>query len=99
MMYADVVMEKAEGREPARGKGIRKLMDEKLNELKAKKGVKLDTELTAEDLKGLVAVFKGMVKTDMGVSFPETPLEQLWGGIGAVFMCLERQTRDRISPY
>ena len=86
MMYADVVMEKAEGRAPARGKGIRKLMDEKLVELKAKKGVKLDTELTAEDLKGLVAVFKEMVKAEMGQEFPEKPEDQLWGGIGAVFM-------------
>ncbi|HBU69747.1 MAG TPA: pyruvate, phosphate dikinase [Elusimicrobia bacterium] len=86
MMYADVVMEKAEGRAPARGKGIRKLMDEKLVELKNKKGVKSDTELTAEDLKGLVAVFKEMVKTEMGQPFPEKPEDQLWGGIGAVFM-------------
>jgi pyruvate, orthophosphate dikinase len=46
MMYADVVMEKAEGREPAGGKGIRKLMDEKLDELKKSKGYKTDTQLT-----------------------------------------------------
>jgi len=86
MMYADVVMEKAAGREPARGKGIRKLMDEKLEELKHKKGYKIDTDLTVEDLKGLVAVFKNMIKTEMGQPFPEKPEDQLWGGIGAVFM-------------
>jgi pyruvate,orthophosphate dikinase len=86
MMYADVVMEKAAGREPARGKGIRKLMDEKLEELKHSKGYKLDTEISAEELKGLVAVFKNMVKTEMGESFPEKPEDQIWGGVGAVFM-------------
>ncbi len=86
MMYADVVMEKAAGREPARGKGIRKLMDEKLEELKHSKGYKLDTEISAEELKGLVATFKGMVKTEMGEAFPEKPEDQIWGGIGAVFM-------------
>ncbi|PKN00749.1 MAG: pyruvate, phosphate dikinase [Elusimicrobia bacterium HGW-Elusimicrobia-1] len=86
MMYADVVMEKAEGREPARGKGIRKLMDEKLEELKHSKGYKLDTEMTADDLKGLVATFKNMISSELGKSFPEKPEDQLWGGIGAVFM-------------
>jgi pyruvate,orthophosphate dikinase len=86
MMYADVVMEKAEGRDPARGKGIRKLMDEKLEELKHSRGYKLDTEISAEELKGLVATFKDMIKTEMGQPFPEKPEDQLWGGIGAVFM-------------
>ncbi len=86
MMYADVVMEKAAGREPARGKGIRKLMDEKLEQLKHSKGYKNDTDLTAEDLKGLVAAFKAMVQTELGTTFPEKPEDQLWGGIGAVFM-------------
>jgi pyruvate,orthophosphate dikinase len=86
MMYADVVMEKASGIEPKGGKGIRKLMDERLGEVKKQKGYKVDTELTADDLKGLVVEFKQMVKEHLGQSFPETPLEQLWGGIGAVFM-------------
>ncbi|HOD12360.1 MAG TPA: pyruvate, phosphate dikinase [Candidatus Omnitrophota bacterium] len=86
MMYADVVMEKAAGRDPARGKGIRKLMDEKLEELKHSKGYKLDTDLSAEDLKQLVADFKEMVKKEIGIAFPEKPEDQLWGGIGAVFM-------------
>jgi pyruvate,orthophosphate dikinase len=86
MMYSDVVMEKAEGREPARGKGIRKLMDEMLEEVKHSKGYKLDTELTVEDLKSLVVRFKELVKSEMGKPFPEKPEDQLWGGIGGVFM-------------
>ncbi len=86
MMYADVVMEKAEGRDPARGKGIRKLMDERLDDMKRSKGVRDDTDLTADDLKRLVAVFKEMVAKELGQAFPDDPLRQLWGGIGAVFM-------------
>ncbi|MEK6797104.1 MAG: pyruvate, phosphate dikinase [Spirochaetota bacterium] len=85
MMYADVVMEKAAGLEPARGKGIRKLMDERLGELKHSKGYKLDTDITAEELKALVVEFKDMVKKELGKPFPEKPEDQLWGGVGAVF--------------
>jgi len=86
MMYSDVVMEKAEGIEPKDGKGIRKLLDEHLEKLKKEKGYKSDTELTVEDLKKLVSDFKKMVKDVLGKPFPEDPQEQLWGGIGAVFM-------------
>jgi pyruvate,orthophosphate dikinase len=86
MMYSDVVMEKAEGIEPKGGKGIRKQLDEMLEEVKHAKGYKLDTELTAEELKELVGVFKAKVKEVLGKPFPEEPLAQLWGGIGAVFM-------------
>jgi pyruvate,orthophosphate dikinase len=86
MMYADVVMEKAEGREPARGKGIRKLMDERLDQMKHAKGIQDDTALTAEDLQELVSIFKGMVQSELGRAFPEDPMQQLWGAIGAVFM-------------
>ncbi|MDD7751806.1 MAG: PEP/pyruvate-binding domain-containing protein, partial [bacterium] len=50
MMYSDVVMEKAEGIEPEEGKGIRKLLDEKLEALKNKKGYKSDTDLKVADL-------------------------------------------------
>ena len=70
MMYADVVMEKAAGIEPKDGKGIRKVLDEKLDEVKKEKGYKLDTELTAEDLKVLVAEFKQTVKDVLGKPFP-----------------------------
>ncbi len=85
MMYSDVVMEKAGGLPPANGKGIRKLLDERLEELKHTKGYKSDTELTVEDLKKLVVEFKQMVKDHLGKPFPDDPMEQLWGGIGAVF--------------
>jgi len=86
MMYADVVMEKAEGIEPKAGKGIRKLLDERLDEVKKAKGYATDTQMTAEDLKQLVVDFKKMVMEVLGKPFPEDPHEQLWGGIGAVFM-------------
>ncbi len=85
MMYADVVMEKAAGIEPKGGKGIRKLMDEKLEAIKQKKGYSSDTELTVADLKALVADYKKTVKKVLGVEFPQDPMEQLWGGMGAVF--------------
>lgn len=85
MMYADVVIEKSGGLEPVKGVGIRKIMDEKLESVKKKNGYKLDTELTAEDLKKLVKEFKSLTKKYLKVDFPETPWEQLMGGVGAVF--------------
>lgn len=85
MMYADVVIEKAGGMEPAKGKGIRKIMDERLEEMKKAKGVALDTELSADDLKQLVKEFKALTQEHLGVSFPENPWDQLMGGVGAVF--------------
>ena len=86
MMYADVVMEKAEGIEPKGGKGIRKQLDEMLEQVKHRKGYKIDTELTIDDLKQLVVEFKRKVLEVLGKPFPEDPKAQLWGGIGAVFM-------------
>ena len=62
MMYADVVMEKAEGIEPADGKSIRKQLDEMLDAFKKKKGYKSDTEITADELKLLSEEFKKRVK-------------------------------------
>jgi pyruvate,orthophosphate dikinase len=85
MMYSDVVMEKAAGIEPKGGKGIRKVLDEKLGEIKKMRGYKSDTELTSSELKGLVADFKRTVKDVLGKPFPDDAEEQLWGGIGAVF--------------
>ena len=85
MMYSDVVIEKAGGMEPAKGKGIRKLMDERLEEVKKERGVSLDTELSAEVLKKLVKEFKALTKKYLKVEFPENPWDQLMGGIGAVF--------------
>lgn len=52
---------------------------------KESKGVKYDTELTADDLKELVNEFKSAIKERTGNDFPENPEEQLWGAIGAVF--------------
>ncbi len=85
MMYADVVMEKAEGIDPIDGKGIRKLLDEMLDSYKDFQGYKSDTELNAEDLKTLANAFKRKIKQVLGVEFPDDPMKQLWGGIGAVF--------------
>ncbi|MDI3527678.1 MAG: pyruvate, orthophosphate dikinase, partial [Tenuifilum sp.] len=85
MMYADVVMEKAEGIEPEDGKGIRKILDEILDEYKEKKGYKSDTDLTADDLQFLAEEFKKTVKKVLGKEFPDDAKEQLLGGIKAVF--------------
>ena len=85
MMYADVVMEKSEGIEPADGKGIRKQLDDMLDEYKAVKGYKSDTELTADDLKKLADAFKVRVKEVLGVEFPDDARAQMEGGIKAVF--------------
>lgn len=84
MMYADVVMEKAAGIEP-KGKGIRKQLDEKLEAIKHKQGYSSDTELTVDELKALVADYKKTVKKVLGVDFPDDPMKQLWGAMGAVF--------------
>ena len=67
------------------GKGIRKQLDEKLEKLKEKKGYKIDTDLTVDDLKALVKDFKATIIKVLGKPFPENPQEQLWGSIGAVF--------------
>ena len=85
MMYSDVVMEKAEDLDPAEGKGIRKILDEVLDEYKHKKGCKSDTDLKAEDLKALADEFKVLIKKHLGKEFPDDPMEQLWGATGAVF--------------
>ncbi|MFY9399518.1 MAG: pyruvate, phosphate dikinase [Desulfomonilia bacterium] len=73
-MYSDVVM----GADSA-------AMEEELDSMKHAKGVKLDTELNAQDLKKLVAVLKEKVKELTGRDLPSDPMDQLWGGIEAVF--------------
>ncbi|MGA2863864.1 MAG: pyruvate, phosphate dikinase [Verrucomicrobiota bacterium] len=85
MMYSDVVMEKAEGIEQSSGKGIRKMLDEALDGMKRQKGCKNDTELNVDDLKGLIGEFKRIIGVALGKPFPDDPMEQLWGGIAAVF--------------
>ncbi len=73
-MYSDVVI------------GVGKSAFEKIiDELKEAKGVKMDTELTADDLKELIAKFKAYFKADQGVDFPQDPKEQLIGAVKAVF--------------
>lgn len=83
-MYADVVMEKGTGR-AAHGHGIRRQLEEEMDALKKKRGVTQDRDLTANDLKQLLDVFKQKIKAVLGVEFPEDPKEQLWNAIRAVF--------------
>jgi len=85
MMYSDVVMEKAEDVEPAEGQGIRVQLERIMHHVKESKGYKADTDLTADDLKDLCEKFRAKVKEVLGHEFPDDPMEQLWGGIGAVF--------------
>ncbi len=85
MMYADVVMEKSEGIEPADGKGIRKQLDDMLDAFKAARGYKSDTEITADELKVLAENFKAKVKEVLGTEFPDDARAQMEGGIKAVF--------------
>ncbi|MDD5167101.1 MAG: pyruvate, phosphate dikinase, partial [Candidatus Omnitrophica bacterium] len=85
MMYSDVVMEKAAGIEPEEDMGIRKQLEKIMAELKKSKGYKSDTDLAADDLKKLCAQFKIKIKEVLGKEFPDEPMQQLWGGIGAVF--------------
>jgi pyruvate,orthophosphate dikinase len=73
-MYSDVVL------------GVDHYQFEELLEiLKDEKGVELDTELDAEDLKRLVVGYKAAVRDELGTDFPQDPEAQLWGAIGAVF--------------
>jgi len=73
-MYADVVL------------GLdHYLFEEALEILKEDRGVTLDTELSADDLKGLVADYLAKVAAELGHPFPQNPFDQLWGAIGAVF--------------
>ncbi len=84
-MYSDVVMEKAEGIEPAEGKGVRVQLEHLMDAMKKARGVTEDTELSAEDLKALCDQYKAKVKEVLGREFPDDAMEQLWGAIGAVF--------------
>lgn len=79
-MYGDVVL----GMKPKSKQDIDPF-EEILDKVKEEKGVKNDTELTVDDLKGLVVKFKAAVKKSTGKDFPESAWEQLWGAIYAVF--------------
>ncbi|WP_027360510.1 pyruvate, phosphate dikinase [Desulforegula conservatrix] len=85
MMYSDVVMEKAEGIEPEDGHGVRAQLDRMLGAVKKARGYESDTDLSTEELKVLCEQFKLRVKETLGSEFPDTPEDQLWGAIGAVF--------------
>lgn len=84
-MYSDVVMEKAEGLEPAEGEGIRHQLEEILDSVKEAKGVEEDTALDTADLKEICKKYKAKVKEVLGREFPDDAMEQLYGSIGAVF--------------
>ncbi|MEM7693507.1 MAG: pyruvate, phosphate dikinase [Pseudomonadota bacterium] len=73
-MYSDVVL----------GVPLRHF-DEALETLKENEGVELDTDLTADDWRGLIATCKALVERHSGNPFPQSPKDQLWGAIGAVF--------------
>jgi pyruvate,orthophosphate dikinase len=79
-MYGDVVLgckpENKEDPDP---------FEERLEQMKKDRGVQVDTQLTADDLKELVAEFKQAVHDSVGKTFPEDPREQLWGAVTAVF--------------
>jgi len=61
------------------------ILEHILEQMKEQRGVAQDTELTAADLKELVALFKARVREELGHDFPLDPQDQLWGAIGAVF--------------
>lgn len=84
-MYADVVMEKADGVEIKDGHGIRHRLDSILDKYKDKKDYKSDTDLNAEDWQHITEQYKNEIKVVLGKEFPDDHMEQLWGGIGAVF--------------
>ncbi len=84
-MYSDVVMEKAEGIEPAEGQGIRQQLERLMDAMKESQGYETDTDLTADDLKTLCEQYKAKVQEVLKRPFPDDAMEQLWGGIGAVF--------------
>ena len=85
MMYADVVMEKAAGIEPESNKGIRHKLESLINQHKEENNYKNDTDLNADDWKLLSEKFKNEIENTLGNKFPDDPMEQLLGGIKAVF--------------
>ncbi|MDA3891842.1 MAG: pyruvate, phosphate dikinase [Salinivirgaceae bacterium] len=78
-MYADVVM----GVEAEEGE--HNPFEIVLDKVKADKGYASDTDMTVEDLKGVVESFKAVVKENAGEDFPTNPWDQLWGAVCAVF--------------
>ncbi len=92
-MYSDVVMEVG-----------KKYFEVLIDEMKEKKGVTLDVDLTAEDLKELATLFKAEYKAKIGEDFPSDPKEQLMGAVKAVFRSWDNPRaniyrRDNDIPY
>ncbi len=85
-MYGDVVL----GMKP-QSKEEEDPFEIIIHDLKQKRNVKLDTELTAADLKELVQLFKSAIKKNTDKDFPTDPWEQLWGAISAVFQSWNNQ--------
>jgi pyruvate,orthophosphate dikinase len=83
-MYGDVVL----GLKPASDRE-HDPFEELLDAKKQACGVTLDTELDTADLRALVAEYKALIRSRLGVEFPEQPWDQLWGAIGAVFSSWE----------
>ena len=84
-MYSDVVMEKAAGIEPEEGDGIRQKLEHHLDSYKSKNGLEGDTDLSEDDWKKVIDIFKSEIKSSLGAEFPDNAEAQLWGGIEAVF--------------
>ena len=92
-MYSDVVMEVG-----------KKYFEVLIDKMKESKGVKLDTELTSDDLKELANMFKAEYKSKVGSDFPTDPVEQLMGAVKAVFRSWDNPRanvyrRDNDIPY
>ncbi len=92
-MYSDVVMEVG-----------KKYFEQLIDEMKEKKGVTQDIELTADDLKELAVAFKAEYKSKIGKDFPTDPKEQLMGAVEAVFRSWDNPRanvyrRDNDIPY
>ena len=92
-MYSDVVMEVG-----------KKYFEELIDKMKEEKGIKLDVELTADDLKELAHQFKAEYKAKIGADFPADPKEQLMGAVKAVFRSWDNPRanvyrRDNDIPY
>jgi pyruvate, orthophosphate dikinase len=90
-MYADVVL----GVKPKDKSAINPL-EAILERKKKARGIRFDSDLSAADLEDLVAEYKTEINTRLGKQFPEDPLEQLWGAIGAVF---DSWNNDRAIAY
>ena len=92
-MYSDVVMEVG-----------KKYFEQLIDKMKAEKGVSLDVDLTADDMKNLANQFKAEYKSKIGTDFPNDPTEQLMGAVNAVFRSWDNPRanvyrRDNDIPY